>query len=240
MVKKLQLFFLFFVIILSSFSLGANYPAPFTDISSEEQGVFIVPCMHGGQCHPPNTISSVTDISTSLSSALASGASGAPARSDAYPLFTKSSQIYLSDSEREIANKREIKREIEDNWRNKSVSSGYDICKFTKGCLEADGCYPFGYVKEKQYCSSNGFIAQQSAGQCSYNFQCTSNLCFNNACADSLESLMANILKRISSIEQQVLSFNKLAINNNPTEKIIQPLETKPESRVGFFKRLFK
>jgi hypothetical protein len=68
---------------------AANYPAPFV-----QNGVADVAVVYGNNLD----LSAVTDITTSLSSALASGSSGAPASDDAYPLFTSSTPIQINNS----------------------------------------------------------------------------------------------------------------------------------------------
>ena len=53
-------------------------------------------------------------------------------------------------------------------------------------CQDDNKCYPFGYRKNKEYCSEDGFSLQLSSGsQCKANFECKSNLCFDNECASN-------------------------------------------------------
>jgi hypothetical protein len=69
---------------------AANFPAPFV-----QNGAADVAIVYGNSLD----LVAVTDISTSLSSALAgSGGSGAPAGNDAYPLFTSSTPLQLNNS----------------------------------------------------------------------------------------------------------------------------------------------
>ncbi len=69
---------------------AANFPAPFV-----QNGAADVAIVYGNSLD----LVAVTDISTSLSSALAgSGGSGAPITSDAYALFTSSTPIQLNNS----------------------------------------------------------------------------------------------------------------------------------------------
>ena len=58
---------------------AANYPAPFV-----QNGAADVAVVYGNTLD----LSAVTDISTSLSSALTGSSSSAPASTEAYPLFT--------------------------------------------------------------------------------------------------------------------------------------------------------
>jgi len=68
---------------------AANFPAPFV-----QNGNADVAIVYGSSLDLP----AVTDITTALSSALAGGASGAPASNDAYPLFTSSTPLQLNNS----------------------------------------------------------------------------------------------------------------------------------------------
>ncbi len=68
---------------------AANYPAPFVS-----NGATDVAIVYGNSLD----LAAVTDVSTSLSSALASGSVVSQASSGAYPLFTSSSPIQLNNS----------------------------------------------------------------------------------------------------------------------------------------------
>ncbi|MEK6915681.1 MAG: hypothetical protein AABW89_04035 [Nanoarchaeota archaeon] len=72
-----------------AFAAAANFPAPFV-----QNGAADVAIVYGNSLD----LVAVTDISTSLSSALASSGSGSPATSEAYPLFTSSTPIQLNNS----------------------------------------------------------------------------------------------------------------------------------------------
>jgi len=53
-------------------------------------------------------------------------------------------------------------------------------------CQSDNRCYPFGYRKNKEYCSAEGFSLQlSSSSQCKDNYECKSNLCIDNECASS-------------------------------------------------------
>ncbi|MGV8142875.1 MAG: hypothetical protein ACP5NS_04580 [Candidatus Pacearchaeota archaeon] len=68
---------------------AANYPAPFVSGGSADVAI-----VYGNSLD----LAAVTDISTSLSSALASGGTAAGASSEAYPLFTGSTPLQLNNS----------------------------------------------------------------------------------------------------------------------------------------------
>jgi len=103
-------------------------------------------------------------------------------------------------------------------WNNE------DLCRFTKGCFEEGICYPFGFIKESKYCSNYyiwesssktnwlnqsiekiGFRGQSQSGEmCSYDFECKSNFCFNGKCVGSFNKFIADILLRISILEDRL------------------------------------
>lgn len=68
---------------------AANFPAPFV-----QNGNADVAIVYGNNLD----LSAVTEISSALGSALAGGSSGAPASTDAYPLFTSSTPLQLNNS----------------------------------------------------------------------------------------------------------------------------------------------
>lgn len=55
---------------------------------------------------------------------------------------------------------------------------------FCNGCELEDKCYPFGYRKNKQFCSDVGSFTNQIGGGefCENNFECRSNLCIDDVC----------------------------------------------------------
>ncbi len=54
------------------------------------------------------------------------------------------------------------------------------------GCKLDNKCYPFGYRKDKRYCSDDfEFIEQKKAEHsCENNFECSSNVCISGKCID--------------------------------------------------------
>ena len=66
-------------------------------------------------------------------------------------------------------------------------------------CQDDNKCYPFGYRKNKEYCSEEGFSIQLSSGsQCKNNFECNSNLCLNNECASN--NIIAKFFRWLKNI----------------------------------------
>jgi hypothetical protein len=65
---------------------------------------------------------------------------------------------------------------------NMTSEQATQICK---GCNLENKCYPFGYRKEKSFCSdiTNQFAEQKkSKSECKEHFECSTNLCINNEC----------------------------------------------------------
>ncbi|MSS75222.1 hypothetical protein EXS73_03375 [Candidatus Pacearchaeota archaeon] len=54
------------------------------------------------------------------------------------------------------------------------------------GCLSADICYPIGYRTATTYCVPEGNFTTQKEAEvsCNNSFECSSNLCLDNKCAD--------------------------------------------------------
>jgi len=66
-------------------------------------------------------------------------------------------------------------------------------------CQYDNKCYPFGYRKNKEYCSEDGFFLQSSSGsQCKDNFECKSNLCLDNECVSN--NIFAKFFRWISNL----------------------------------------
>ena len=55
---------------------------------------------------------------------------------------------------------------------------------FCNGCKSDNKCYPFGYRKNKQFCSDGGNFLDEFGGgnSCENNFECKSNVCVNDEC----------------------------------------------------------
>tara|TARA_Y100000034_G_C6891261_1_gene410047 strand:- start:53 stop:2500 length:2448 start_codon:yes stop_codon:yes gene_type:complete len=87
----------------------------------------------------------------------------------------------------------EVEDIIEEVEKEKEI-----ICN---GCVLYDKCYPFGFRKQKNFCSdeNNQFIKQkQSESLCNNNFECSSNLCVDNQCISS--NLWQKFLKWLSKL----------------------------------------
>ncbi len=118
------------------------------------------------------------------------------------------------------------------------------ICDFTNGCA-SDKCYPFGYIKEGLYCagSKQGFVKQQyiHGETCSYDFQCTSNFCFNNQCVSNYQALIREVLTRLYTVENKLeLDLKEIETDVPKNEIVVETLEIKENKFSGFFKRLFR
>lgn len=118
------------------------------------------------------------------------------------------------------------------------------ICEFTNGC-SADKCYPFGYIKNDTYCggSEQGFVEQQhlSGDACVYDFQCSSNFCFNNECVSNYQSLIRDVLVRLYALESKLrLDLKEINTDSQVNETVTESLEIKENKVSGFFKRLFR
>jgi len=100
------------------------------------------------------------------------------------------------------------------------------LCKFINGCLDEGSCYPFGYIREEQYCGIYyissferfGFINQsKSEENCTYDFECESNFCFNQKCVGKIDSLIIPITEKINIIEDKINTignkFNNFKFN---------------------------
>ena len=95
--------------------------------------------------------------------------------------------------EERCLNEKQIKKIIKDNCN---------------GCLEDKYCYPFGYIKDKKYCSfdpkhNRYSFTNQSASKeiCTYSFECKSNLCFDGKCAfGTMESLLFSFQEKIDAL----------------------------------------
>lgn len=59
-----------------------------------------------------------------------------------------------------------------------------DAAVCTDSCSLAGKCYPFGYRKSGMFCSDEGKFTDQltEKNSCENNFECSSNVCVNNAC----------------------------------------------------------
>jgi len=58
-------------------------------------------------------------------------------------------------------------------------------------CEDDNKCYPFGYRKNKEYCSQEGFTSQLSSGnQCKSNFECTSEICEDGSCKGKINLIL--------------------------------------------------
>lgn len=127
-----------------------------------------------------------------------------------------------------------------------------ETCIFMKGCWDFKEkiCYPYGYVKEGQYCSDKlednegkieyGFSEQKGWGNlCEDNFECESNLCYERKCIRTIESeLMDTLIKRIEKIEEKI---NLLKPQNSEDKPSItgEIVSENSQERKGFFSRLF-
>ena len=138
--------------------------------------------------------------------------------------------------------------EREESWSEKQ------ICRFTKGCLTEDYCYPFGYIQDEQYCgiyiSKHGsksikFVNQSKTGEnCTQDFQCKSNFCFNKKCVNSIESLIVNLNSKITNLESKIKEENKKEITENISKEREVAEEQLPilensKKEIGFFERIF-
>ncbi len=245
--KKLFISLIAFLSIffISSFSLATNYPAPFENVNTESPTPY-PPAGYSCQQEEDPTgerpfitvcriISNSNDVSTSLSSALAISSGGA--NKEAYALFTESTALQLNNGVQSSNDPTKKLKTEEVLWSEQS------ICKFTNGC-SADKCYPFGTIKEGLYCagSDQGFVKQQTihGDLCSYDFQCSSNFCFNNQCVSNYQSLIKDVLTRIYALESRLgLDLKEINIEEQQNDTI-ETLEVKENKVSGFFKRLLR
>lgn len=130
-----------------------------------------------------------------------------------------------------------------------------DACFFMKGCYENPMCYPFGYIKDGQYCSdkleewgkiSYGFVNQKSydGDICENNFECQSNLCYGGECIspsevgliDYLNKKINELEARINFLEQQLGSKSDNSIEENVSASITGGVVSENSvERKGFF-----
>lgn len=167
-------------------------------------------------------------------------------------------------SEPSLSNSFTVTTTPEESWNQKESWSQNQICEFVKGCLdkEEEICYQFGYVKDNQYCGfddnhyqkfkikRSNFVNQSEPGEmCSYDFECKSNFCFNGECVGNFQTLIKDVLLRISSIEEK-LGLVKVEVENLAQEKEIgseieelpiveNQIEENKESLFNNFKSLF-
>ncbi len=108
-----------------------------------------------------------------------------------------------------------------DSSEEKELWSEKQLCKFVRGCLEEDFCYPFGYIRDEQYCGiyyissfeKFGFINQsKSEENCTYDFQCKSNFCFEGECVSSIESLTPGLKEKVENLG---LTINEIEKENS-------------------------
>lgn len=233
MKKIISIFVLVSIIFLSSFSMSANYPAPFQGLNEDNSNS----CPQGfsknrkGECINPYAKYNPKpeDITTALSSALVQdGTSVNFGYSSSTPIILDNKPINKTK-----------RLQTEDNlWSEKK------ICEFTNGC-SADKCYPFGYIKDGMYCAGSelGFVEQQhiSGEACSYDFQCSSNFCFNSQCVSNYQSLIRDVLVRLYALESKLeLDLKEINTDNQVNETVVENLEIRENKGSGFFKRLFR
>lgn len=68
------------------------------------------------------------------------------------------------------------------------------------GCQLEDKCFPFGYRKDRNFCSEDEkFVSQQESGNtCENNFECKSNVCVSSQCVSGgLLQKILNWFKRL-------------------------------------------
>ena len=129
----------------------------------------------------------------------------------------------------------------------KELWSQEGLCGFIKGCAGDNVCYPFGFIKEEQYCGFDkganledfrfekiSFHNQSNAKEkCIYDFECKSNFCFNNLCVGNIESLLTNILGRLGYLEDKVEKITNQIIKTGLSK-------TKNSNNLfGLFKNIF-
>jgi len=130
---------------------------------------------------------------------------------------------------------------------NKEMWSEKGICVFVKGCFVDDECYPRGYRKEGQYCSDkvhpyidmSTFINQSKAGEsCENGFECVSNFCFNGKCVSEINSLLMDLIQRISVLENK-LSILELSSNFDGNTALVETEKNQKRGITGFIIRMF-
>lgn len=155
--------------------------------------------------------------------------------------------------------------ERERNW------SREDICNFVNGCMLDGECYQFGYIINNTYCwdkvriskyssrTINDFENQSINGNnCTYDFQCLSNFCFNKRCIDDLNNLFDISINNINnnsnystlnlSVEDIDLINDNISINNsetvikenNDTEIIPKSIIESNQNDTNIFRKILK
>jgi len=126
-----------------------------------------------------------------------------------------------------------------------------------KGCFDKteEECYPLGYIKDNKVCFKKHyskniysfvFINQSKSGEnCTYDFECESNFCFNKKCVGDIKSLIVDIIQKVSLFENRInlleIGLEKLGESSHKEHIINKTEEIKesPGGITGFFARIF-
>lgn len=206
-----------------SFICASDYPAPFVESGESDTAVV----------YGTGASGSDSAVATNLNTDL-SGSVTAPTIKD-------------SDITNIINSEEEKLSEEKTLWSEKQ------ICNFLSGCAMDGKCYQIGYRTEGQYCSDkyrkltsthylSGFLNQTESGElCNNSFECESNFCFNKKCVSKIESLIASVMNKISTLEWKVEkngNYMEKEFENNQNASL--QIETAMENEENFAIKLWK
>lgn len=207
-------------VFIISFISAANYPAPFVENGESDTAV-----VYGA-----GTSGSDPTVATNLNTDLSNSVNAPTIQDSDIATYINSNEEPLSSEEK--------------YWSEKQ------ICQFTLGCASEDKCYPFGFIKDDQYCGTyfissferTKFLAQLDAREnCTYDFQCKSNFCFNDKCINRIETLIASFINRISTLEWRIeKNGNYMQKEQENNKNISLEIENATEKEENFAIKLLK
>lgn len=201
-----------------NFAAAAAYPAPFTSNSAIVVGANaassdnIAASEIAANPEASNTDSSVTGPSSSGCALLEVPLNGSVIKDKS----SYETVIGCKYSEDKLANIKDI------------GDLGGDIFSAIQGCWSMGKVYPIGHVKDGQYCGFHYeetitgktkkeimFISQSFYGEnCTYNYECESDFCYDKKCGISERRLISQLNDRISQLEIELSELKEAQSNS--------------------------